>query len=195
MPLTIDYESDWLGRLRKKMYEQFKGKTKFDLWVQTIARQFQDLEDAFQGLLTIINIDDSVGAQLDNLGRIVGQQRTGLDDTTYRLYLRARIIANKSNGTTEDLYRVFRALLGALGYKYSFGGTKSFVLRVLSSITPQQVIAATDFLHDSKEAGARAVLQWQGVPGEESGHSNSQLFTFSIGPGFNVGVFAGATQV
>lgn len=182
---TIDYITDWEGRLRGRLYEQFKGKVTWTAIVQLLGRLAQDWEDAAQSVLTIISIGDSVGAQLDNLGRIVGQPRNGLDDDTYRLYLGARIIANKSNGTAEDIYRVFRALFGALGFLYIFGGTKTFVMRVLSALTSSQVAAALTFLRDSKEAGARAILEWQEFP-------DAEAFVFEGGTGLGFDDLSGA---
>lgn len=152
-----------------------------------IARQAQDLEDSAQAILTITNIDGSIGAQLDNLGRFVGQARVGLDDATYRQYLRARILANKSSGTSEALYRVFTALLG-LPLRLVNAPVKTFLLHVNGAITRAQAMAALDFLIDSKEAGAHGILVWQETP-------TAALFTLDSGPGLDVGLFAGAASV
>lgn len=186
MALTNDYEADWQGRLRARLYWQFRGKPKFQAWVDMVARQFQDIEDAFQSLLGMPSINDSIGDQLDNLGRWVGQPRGGVDDATYRLYLRARIVANKSGGKSEDIYRVFSLLYpGATLYLRS-GGVKSFYIRVSGiTLTRQQALVGQQFLGDAKEAGARASMIWQESP-------TAALFTLDNGPGFDSGVFTGA---
>ena len=128
-----------------------------------IARQVQDFEDAAQALLTIISIDDSIGAQLDNLGRLVGQPRVNADDATYRLYLKARIVARRSNGTPELIYKVFRALFGSpsMVLVTSGVGVKAFRLTLNTAITAAQAVIGLSFLRDAKESGARAVLEWQ----------------------------------
>lgn len=191
----IDYVDDWYRRLKGRLYEQNKGKVKIDKWVRLVAAQFQDLEDAAQSLLTIVNIDDSVGAQLDNLGRIVGQPRAVNEDAGYRLYLKACIAANRSNGTAEDLYRVFRALFGALGYVIRNGGNKSFALTVLAPLTMAQRLAAISFLRDAKEAGARAILEFVTV-GDDPGVPTDNIMRWDVvGHGFDQAVWGGATQV
>lgn len=187
---TIDYEPDWETRLLGRLYWQFRSKPRIVAWTRMIARQVQDVEDVFQAILSIVSIDDSVGAQLDNLGRFLGQPRAGLDDDTYRLYLKARIIANKSDGTPEAIYKVFRALFGptvSMVIKTSDVGVKTFVQHVATVLTAAQVQAGLTFLRQSKEAGARAILEWQPS-------AAAATFTLDNGPGCDVGVFAGANQ-
>ena len=93
----------------------WRGATKFLSWLADNLQYYQDgitcmnTFDVAFGLLT------AVGAQLDVLGNIVGQNRTvgfqprfgfspTLDDTTYRLLLRARIWQNHWSGKTVDLW-------------------------------------------------------------------------------------------
>lgn len=198
----IDYISDWRARLRSNVYEQFRGLPKFAAWVGMIATQAQDLEDATQALLTIISIDDSVGAQLDNLGRIIGQARAGVDDDIYRTYLRARILINKSTGTAESLYRIFRVAFaeeafGGLHYVIRNGGNKSFVLQVLGAFSSSQTAAiAVSFLREAKEAGARAILEWQDGVEDNPGIPTANIFRFNVlQHGFGQAVFGSARQV
>ncbi len=50
-----------------------------------------DVEAVLQQLLTQRNIGTAIGAQLDRLARIVGQERLTTDDDVHRRYVRARI--------------------------------------------------------------------------------------------------------
>lgn len=188
-PIKIDYVADWTARLRSRLYTQFRGLHTWELWIGLLARQFQDLEDSGQTLFGVYDIDNSSGVQLDAIGLIVGQARNGLDDATYRLYLKARIVANRSTGSPEEIYAVFRALLGLIGFVITTDvlGIKAFKVRIKSAITRAQALAALDFLRDSKEAAARAILHWQET-------DDTNLFRFDIGPGFDVGLFAGVLQ-
>lgn len=193
--MSVDYVSDWRTRLRSRMYEQFKGLSKITAWIDAIAVQAQALEDASQAVLTIIDIDASVGAQLDNLGRLIGQPRGGVNDVTYRLYLRARLAARRSKGTSEDLYTVFRALFGDLGYVIRNGGNKSFALSVLTVLSATQLTVALTFLKLAKEAGARAVLEWPPVGDDPVTPTNNILRWDVEGHGFDVSVWGAANQV
>lgn len=175
-PITVDYEANWSARLASLLYRQFRNKVTWNLWVVLLARQAQDVEDAIQSMFSLLDIDGSEGVQLDVIGRIIGQQRLGLDDVTYRLYLRARIVANRSTGTPEDMYDVFRALYGAtIGLIYTPGLVKQFSLRVVGAITAAQALIGVDFLHDSKEAAARGILEWQQS-------ANVDMFEFASSP-------------
>lgn len=192
-PVLIDYESDWETRLLGKLFTQFRDAESWQLWVtDVIAPQIQDLERAFQSILTILDIDNSEGAQLDTIGRIVGQPRSGLADATYRTYLRARIQANRSDGSSEELYDVFKALYGStIGMIATTSdiGVKAFALRIKGAITAAQASAGVDFLRDAKETAARGILEWQ-----ESDDSLMFCFSGGSGLGFNQGNFAGAKQ-
>jgi len=189
--IKIDYVSDWLSRIKGRLYTEFRNKTTWNGWATLIARQLQDLEDAYQTLLTLLDIDNSSGVQLDLVGRIVGQQRLGSDDATYRLYLRARIAANNSSGDPDSIYAVFTALLGAIGFKATTDplGVKILTVKVTGVITRAQSYVAAYFLGVAKEAGVRGLLEWQ-----ES--ASAALFTYdgTTAQGYDAGVYAGATQ-
>lgn len=185
--MTIAYETNWRKRLRRRLYWQFRNLPNITAWADMIAAQAQDLEDAAQLLLTIVNIDDSVGAQLDVIGRVVGQIRAGASDAIYRLYLKARIIANRSSGTPEQLFSIMRALFGSTAApRYYPGFVKQFVLDISGAVlTREQALVGTQFLVSKEESGARGIFKWHESP-------TAALFRFDIGPGFDVGVFAGA---
>lgn len=164
MSFKIGYVDSWLNRLRDKVYEQFKGLPNIDAIVQALAFQAQELEESGQALLLLLSIDDCTGAQLRMLGVRVGQPYAGEDDETFRLYLRARIAANRSDGNTEALYAVFRAMLGAaIVQSLVQSPIKSFQLTISDPpLTEAQGLVALDFLHDAKEAADRGLLAWQG---------------------------------
>jgi len=187
MALTIDYVSDWQTRLRGRIYWQFKGKPKIQAWVDMVARQFSDIEDALQTLLTLPSIDDSAGAQLDLLGRLLGQARGGVDDDTYRTYLFATRFANKSSGTAEDIYRVFAALFASPMLILS-SPVKSFRLTLWNILTPDQAAVGLRFLRKVKEAGARAILEFTTI-------SDDNIMRWDVeGHGWDVSTFGSATQ-
>jgi hypothetical protein len=80
-------------------------------FLRIIIEPFQDLQDAFQQLRLERWLTTAVGEQLNVIGRIVKQPRAGLDDDTYRRYLFAKVIANKSCGLIEDLIAVTKLIV------------------------------------------------------------------------------------
>lgn len=160
--MALDVITDWVERLAGRLYQQFRGRVKLEALVALIGAQAQEIEDAGQELLTLFSIDQSEGAQLDLIGRIVGQLRAALDDATYRLYLRARIRANRSSGTKRDIYAVFYAMFGAGVLQVIVDGYPAgFTLTIATPLTATEAAAAIAMLIDAKGAGIRAVFQWQ----------------------------------
>lgn len=80
--------------------------------ITILCRPIQRLENAFQQMLTQRSVDAAVGAQLDLLGKIVGQGRAGLTDDVYRRYIRARIATNRSSGKREEVINIARLVVG-----------------------------------------------------------------------------------
>lgn len=104
------HESDALARL---LY-QYKGKPKLESLIKDIiTTQTQELENAIIPLFSRLNINDSIGLQLDNIGTIVGQPRLGLLDTVYRLFLKAKIGANVSESDIPRVIDVWKLITNA----------------------------------------------------------------------------------
>ena len=96
MPITIpDHAQQAISRL----LEQFKGMPKIESMLSVVASEIQAVEDSAFVFFTSRAIDNAVGAQLDGIGRIVSELRNGRVDDSYRLRLKARILANRSSGT------------------------------------------------------------------------------------------------
>lgn len=106
-PGQIDHVADGLARLP----QQWKNKPNVLALVTIFLQRYNDLEAVFQALLWQRTITNAVGAQLDTIGKIVGQPRNGLDDATYRRYIYARVTTNRSSGVIEDLITVAKLVL------------------------------------------------------------------------------------
>lgn len=183
----INYVASWQKRLRARLYKQFRNQPRFIAFADLIARQAQDVEDAFQSLLTMPSIDDSEGEQLRIIGRRIGQPNLGWTDVLYRRFLKTRILINRSGGTIPEIYAIFKQAFGELGYVIGQAGIKQFYVRVRDPMTATQAAVAMLFLQDAKDAGARGILQFHTVP-------TAQVFTFDVGPGFDIGKLADAAD-
>lgn len=84
-----------------------------NLIICTIGEPVQDLEDNIYSLIGRLDIDNQVGTQLDNIGDLVGQDRLGLSDEEYRLFIKAKIGVNVSEGDAERLISVWKLLMVA----------------------------------------------------------------------------------
>lgn len=148
----------------------------------------QDLENVIQQFLANRFVDTAVGAQLDIIGAIVGEDRNGLIDNDYRRYIRAKIAVNNSNGVFEDLLTIaFLVIYDASAtYIATDVGTATVVLRV-GNITLTDALGniLATFLQKAVSAGVRIVTEW-------SNSLPASTFRLDSGPGLNQGHLASA---
>jgi hypothetical protein len=95
------------------LLDQYKGKPRLAAFISSYLRRVQELDDAAWDTLIKRYIDDAEGAQLDGIGRIVGEQRQGKDDATYRLFILVRIRVNLSFGHADDVIDVLNLVEAA----------------------------------------------------------------------------------
>jgi|SRR6185503_2170190 len=100
---------------------EYQSSPNFLNWLGVVLGIISDIHQLFCGMVSAFDIDTAVGAQLDIIGlllganRTVGFQPTGgvsptLDDTSYRIYLKAKIAQNQWNGQLDSLYGIWTNL-------------------------------------------------------------------------------------
>lgn len=109
--MSAGYRDDVEQRAREVLISELQ-RPRIMALVDATARRVQELEDAALDLRLVLGLDDATGGWLDRLGRIVGETREGLDDQTYRRFVRARLAINASEGGVEELLSIGRALGG-----------------------------------------------------------------------------------
>jgi hypothetical protein len=98
---------------KDRLLFQYKGKTGIEALLDSLGgQQIQDLEDVLFDLQGRLDIDNSEGVQLDGIGTIVGQDRNGQDDATYKLFLKARAGVNVSEGDINRVLSVWKIITG-----------------------------------------------------------------------------------
>lgn len=129
--------------------------------------EVQVLEDALWQLATERSVLTAYGATLDLLGEIVGQPREGRDDDTYRVWIAARMLVQRSSGTTTDILAIARKLLPdntivlrehyPAAFTLEVGGTTSLVGLQIAQLIRPAVAAGVRFAATWSNAG------WPGV--------------------------------
>lgn len=100
---------------------QYQSSPNLRAWLQATLGILDDMSRCLESFITSFDLDYAVGAQLDTLGVIIGQSRTVgfqpsngvspiLDDTTYRLLLKACIAQNQWTGTIDSLQSIWQQL-------------------------------------------------------------------------------------
>lgn len=117
--------------------EKLKSGTVMQGTLTAFVEQIQDLENSGFELLNERGLLTAVGAQLDGVGAIVGEDREGRSDDEYRLAIRVRILRNLSDSTPEDILTIFNL--------YRPGSYKLEELPPASlRLTPQEALTPSD---------------------------------------------------
>ena len=79
---------NYLDLARTRTTEQFKLENApvFDAFLQLLTVEMQTLQKTFQDLMQLRSLDTATGAQLDVIGRIVGQERVLLSADLYEFF-------------------------------------------------------------------------------------------------------------
>lgn len=90
-----------------------QGKANFEALLGIFLAKLQEVEDTFWDSYVLRQLDNATAAQLNLIGKIVGEPRRLISsgDADYRRLIRARIAANKSAGTIAQVLRVLRGVL------------------------------------------------------------------------------------
>lgn len=130
-----------------------RHKQNFLAFAKAIGAGTQNLEDTIMDLQTSYLLDTALGKNLDLLGELVGEQREGLLDNDYRRFIRARILANRSQSNADAFVEVLTLLTEPLfirwqplyprGFQVFFSIAEPFetkirrkIQRVLTSMRP-----------------------------------------------------------
>jgi hypothetical protein len=152
----IDHIRDGLARL----ITQYRGKPRLTAWVAIFLEQIQLLDDAIELDARLFEVDTAVGWRLDVVGSWVGQARIGSTDAVYRLYIKARIRANRSIGRVSDVRAVATMLLGASSYTYDEYSQNIIITDLTGNLVPETALAVHTLLQQTAGAGVRVWLYW-----------------------------------
>lgn len=100
---------------------QYTNSPKLNALLYRLLRKFDDASKVLVEMDTAFDLGSAIGVQLDMLGATVGAFRTVdfqpsngispvLDDTTFRLYIQAKIGWNQWDGTMMSLYPLWQSL-------------------------------------------------------------------------------------
>lgn len=100
---------------------EYRSTVQFRQWLNVVLSMAEDISNCLQSITASFDLDAASGVQLDVLGIIVGVSRVVpfqpsdsvspiLDDTTYRILLKATIANNQWNGKIGSLYPIWTSL-------------------------------------------------------------------------------------
>ena len=110
MAEQYDPNTDISGSIKFKQQFFFEEKPHMAAIMNAIASELQELSDAIYDVMTEIDVNSAVGAQLDLLGKVYGRSRDGYGDEAYRSLLKMQIGINVSNGTINPMIAIIKSV-------------------------------------------------------------------------------------
>jgi hypothetical protein len=111
---TPDYPSNSIDYYLSLFTSQYQNSPNYLAFATVFLQKLQDTSNIIDYMNGYFDLDHATGQQLDMLGDIVGQPRTVnfeptdgnpvLDDDTYRILLKCRILINHWDGKLPSLY-------------------------------------------------------------------------------------------
>ena len=143
---------------KNRLLFQFQGKPNIEGLLDSLGgQQIQDLEDILFDISTRLDIDVSIGVQLDNIGKIIGQARSGQNDETYRLFLKAKAGRNVSEGDIERVISVWKIITGGSLIQVVESYPAEIELFSDIPVSDELAPAAFSLMQDVVAAGVRVV--------------------------------------
>jgi hypothetical protein len=168
-----------------RLIERWKGKPNLAAILASYTDQLQLLENALWDIITARLVDYAEGAQLDAIGRIVGEIRQGQNDAQYRARLRVRIRINQSFGTAEDVIIVLQMLDAAL-FAFVESGYAHFDIVYSAPLTSPAVASQVPKIIKQTRAagiGATVTIPTDATRGGRYGTALDPAFNQHIGAG------------
>lgn len=124
--------------------EQFKSSENFNKILKVAASTFDELNDVFVDLKSILNINNSSGKQLDLIGHIIVESRGGRNDADYRSALFLKIFKNTSRAFVEDIVEILTVVSNATKVVYSDNPPASYTIYTNGATLPSNINTIMD---------------------------------------------------
>lgn len=160
--MALTKTTDHVTRALARLLEQNKASASHRGIVTAFVDQIQAIEEAFYAFLVLRKVNEATAAQLDAIGKLVGQAREGRTDADYRTWINAKILINRSSGEINTLVDVTKLLIPgctATLVEHYPAGMIMRVTGVLLSTTFARQVAT--LLRSGKCGGVRLLLHYQ----------------------------------
>lgn len=150
--------------------------------IEALVKQLQIAEDTLNDMYIFTYIETAFGKQLDEIGDIVGIDRTSIDDDVYRSDIIFQIYINTSNGEPETLISVYRDIIDAVSVSYSEIHPAGVILNAISTQIPPPDIQTK--MESISPSGVKLYLTYSLI-GDDSFGFSEENGTPTTGLGFS----------
>lgn len=118
-----------------------------DLINAAFGKHFEHLLSNYPMYTELTNIDVASGKALDEIGEKVNERRIGKPDNLYRLFIKARIIANSSLGRVNELQDALELITGNKNnYIHLFEYNKAIAVYVDLDVTDPEHLSLAKYI-------------------------------------------------
>ena len=163
LPKQIGHITNHLSQAIGRLTGSYQEKPRIASLIGAFVDEVQELEDVVFDVSLLRDLALAEGEQLDAIGRIVNQPRSGLNDVRYRRQIRARIVLNNSRGSADKLIEALHLISdsGSISKaKVDEFYPAAFIIELLTPISTS-IQAMVDFLKAGKPAGVRMQFVYQ----------------------------------
>jgi hypothetical protein len=183
MSNMLDLITDHVERAQDNLIPRWREGVNARALVEAFVEEIQELENVTLEVMLDRALDVAEGAQLDQYGELLDEQRAGRNDTDYRRLLRIKIIANREAGVPDTVTFIASVLFDSetVGVRYIHNQPASYQLQVTpdTPLTAQEIADGIRFVEFVTPAGV-------GIT--EIVTSTDEPFAFAGGDGFGFGV-------
>ncbi len=153
-----------------RLLSQWRDKPRIVSLIRALAVGVQALEDDAFGVLVSTTLTAATNNDLDHWGALVGERRGGLDDQRYRTFIEARILANQSKGSRDELIRILQIISApsTVTHTVTFPAAFQFVILRPEYMGDLHRRRVSETMNAIKPGGV-AMLLFEAVPGEYYG--------------------------
>lgn len=161
---------------------QFRNKPKIKSLMGSLLCWAPELAALFAEIVSARNIDTATGNSLDMLGRVMVQKRNGMTDDLYRRVLRAQLATLRSKGRAEDIVRVAKTLINDddSRIRITRSGPASVIVEILGVAIPVEVKPVAEIMiRRAVSAGVGVLVHQSLLPDSETFMTALASFTTS----------------
>ena len=97
-------------RVKNLLPQQYLNAPNINGIIEVLGTAFEDALNVANDIKNLPSISGNSGSQLDLIGSIVGEQRSGRDDAEYRAGIEFKIFQNTSKATVGDIKEILKSL-------------------------------------------------------------------------------------
>ncbi|WNF07279.1 DUF2612 domain-containing protein [Brevibacillus borstelensis] len=151
---------------------QHYNKVKFMSWLSAVLQKVDDVLEVTNAIPEAFDVNKAVGVQLDTVGELVGRSRylpfqltdgssPVLDDTNYRIALKAKIAQNQWDGTLPQIYDVWNSLFPNAQLIIKDNQDMTMDAKIRGDLGLQSVTLVTVGYIIPKPSGVRLNVKWE----------------------------------